>query len=417
MKNNKKITWGYILVCAACINMALSCSADKNIDAALPLITIATQPTIPVAVCSGSGLQTISVSVPSTAGTVITYSWRKTGIPLVNGGIIAGQGTATLTLTNPGLADAGSYDVVVSNGSSSITSTAVVVKVNTLPTITTTTPGSSTGAGTVILGATASAGALNWYASATGGIPLGIGTSFITNNISATTTFYVEAVNLGCTSALRTPVIASVYSAVSTVVGAAGKTWMAYNLGATATATSATDYKQYGSLYEWGRGSDGHELITWTSATEGVAVNGISGQLSTTDTARSALFIYGTGDWRSPKNDALWQGVGGANNPCPSGYRLPTIAEWDAEIAASGIQSSNNIYSSPLKLVLAGKRFYSDYYHVTGEKPMTQGSRGNYWSSTVSAGFVMARLFTENTGTYSNISARDQGLSVRCLKD
>ncbi len=36
-------------------------------------------------------------------------------------------------------------------------------------------------------------------------------------------------------------------------------------------------------------------------------------------------------DWRSPQNDNLWQGVNGINNPCPSGYRLPTEAELEAE--------------------------------------------------------------------------------------
>ena len=28
-----------------------------------------------------------------------------------------------------------------------------------------------------------------------------------------------------------------------------------------------------GRLYQWGRYSDGHELITWTSATQGTPVN------------------------------------------------------------------------------------------------------------------------------------------------
>lgn len=32
-------------------------------------------------------------------------------------------------------------------------------------------------------------------------------------------------------------------------------------------------------------------------------------------------------DWRNPKNDNLWHGVSGTNNPCPTGFRLPTERE------------------------------------------------------------------------------------------
>ncbi len=80
----------------------------------------------------------------------------------------------------------------------------------TPPTITGTTPGSRCGTGTVVLGATASAGTINWYAAITGGISLGTGTSFTTPSISATTTYYVEATNAGCTSAPRVAVVATV---------------------------------------------------------------------------------------------------------------------------------------------------------------------------------------------------------------
>ena len=36
----------------------------------------------------------------------------------------------------------------------------------------------------------------------------------------------------------------------------------------------SNDHLAYGSFYQWGRFSDGHELITWTSATAGTPVNG-----------------------------------------------------------------------------------------------------------------------------------------------
>ncbi|MFH1120221.1 MAG: CARDB domain-containing protein [Bacteroidota bacterium] len=86
------------------------------------------------------------------------------------------------------------------------------VTINTTPIITGTTPGSRCGSGTVTLGATASEGTINWYAASTGGSSLGSGNTFTTPAISATTFYYVDATTNGCTTASRTPVIATVNS-------------------------------------------------------------------------------------------------------------------------------------------------------------------------------------------------------------
>ncbi|WP_230407941.1 Ig-like domain-containing protein [Flavobacterium hydrocarbonoxydans] len=77
----------------------------------------------------------------------------------------------------------------------------------TIPTITNTTTGKVCDSGTVTLTATASAGTISWYDSATGGALLHTGsTPFITPTINTTTTFYVDA---GC-EINRRPVVATV---------------------------------------------------------------------------------------------------------------------------------------------------------------------------------------------------------------
>jgi formylglycine-generating enzyme required for sulfatase activity len=53
-------------------------------------------------------------------------------------------------------------------------------------------------------------------------------------------------------------------------------------------------------------------------------------------------------DWRNPQNDNLWQGVSGTNNPCPSGYRLPTEAEWEAERQNWSSNNTAGAFASPL---------------------------------------------------------------------
>ncbi len=97
-----------------------------------PLIT--SPPAAPTATCSGTGTQILSIGA---TGTSLTYSWRRNGVALTDGGVISGSTTATLTLTNPTTGNAGSYDVVVTNlGCATVTPPAVTVTVNAIPSIT-----------------------------------------------------------------------------------------------------------------------------------------------------------------------------------------------------------------------------------------------------------------------------------------
>lgn len=95
----------------------------------------------------------------------------------------------------------------------------VQITVNSgIPTVTGTTPGSSCGTGTVVLGATASSGTIDWYTASTGGTFLGSGTSFTTPSISTTTIFYAEANNGCATSTSRTEVTATIKT-IPTITG------------------------------------------------------------------------------------------------------------------------------------------------------------------------------------------------------
>ncbi|TDW43217.1 PA14 domain-containing protein, partial [Flavobacterium sp. 270] len=108
-----------------------SCQSDSS-DAVNVSISsapaITNQPVAPAATCSGNGTQTITVAA---TGTNLTYVWKKDGTTITNGGVYSGQGTATLTLTNPTTINQGSYTVQI-NGTCTpaLTSNPVTVTVN-----------------------------------------------------------------------------------------------------------------------------------------------------------------------------------------------------------------------------------------------------------------------------------------------
>jgi uncharacterized protein (TIGR02145 family) len=182
-----------------------------------------------------------------------------------------------------------------------------------------------------------------------------------------------------------------------------GKTWMDRNLGAAQVATSSTDAAAYGDLYQWGRGTDGHQIRTSsTTAT-----------LSSIDQPANGNFILAPStpnDWRSPQNTNLWQGVNGVNNPCPSGYRIPSESELNAERSSWSVNTSVGAFASVLKLPMAGRR------DASNGSLLSLGTSGSCWSSTVS-GTNSRRLnfFSSYASMYTDYRA--YGYSVRCLKD
>jgi uncharacterized protein (TIGR02145 family) len=182
-----------------------------------------------------------------------------------------------------------------------------------------------------------------------------------------------------------------------------GKIWMDRNLGASQVATSSTDAAAFGDLYQWGRAADGHEKRNSPTTST----------LSNSDTPGHGNFILspsGSNDWRSPENSTLWQGVNGTNNPCPAGYRLPTEAELNAERLSWASNNSAGAFASPLKLTLAGNRYFS----TGGINAVSYDAW--YWSSSVSGLYSRGLYFNSTTAEWYPYQ-RAIGYPVRCIKD
>lgn len=80
----------------------------------------------------------------------------------------------------------------------------------TIASITSSTPATRCGTGSVTLQATSNTGTVNWYSVPTGGTPIGNGNTFVTPNLTSTTIFYASANSGGCPDTSRVPVTASV---------------------------------------------------------------------------------------------------------------------------------------------------------------------------------------------------------------
>lgn len=186
---------------------------------------------------------------------------------------------------------------------------------------------------------------------------------------------------------------------------ATGETWMDRNLGASQVATSYYDTLAHGDLYQWGRLKDGHESRN----------SGIYFFTSSTDVPGHTFFIqvpYSPYDWRSPKNDFLWQGVNGINNPCPCGFRLPTEAELEAERLSWAANNAIGAFGSPLKLTVGGSR------NTNNGSLGNVNNMGYYWSSSLDGTNARVLFFSYFMGTaYMSSSSRASGISIRCIKD
>lgn len=199
------------------------------------------------------------------------------------------------------------------------------------------------------------------------------------------------------------------------VTSPTGKVWMDRNLGAFRAATAIDDAQSYGSLYQWGRGSDGHQCVNRFSG-DGVTTSSDTSTLSSLDTPGHGNYITTSSapnNWRNPQNLNLWQGANGTNNPCPNGYRLPTSIELEAERASWVTNNAAGAYASPLKISVAGARSISNYPSAL----QYQNSEGRYWSSTNYNGNASNQLYISGGGSSVSYTNRATGNSVRCIKN
>jgi uncharacterized delta-60 repeat protein len=209
---------------------------------AAPLPPVITTAPLPRVVRAG---EAASFAVVATGAAPLTYQWRKAGSP------ISGATQSTLAFLGTAAADAGSYDVEITNAVGSVTSAPVSLTVLVSPAIAVQPISRGVGTGTgVVFSVTATGTAPFTYQWSKDGSPLSgatLATLSLANVTSAAAGVYHVAVSNLVGTVLSTPATLAVIDAFAThAVGGPG-----YLSGGTVTITNTLTYGNTASGLGW----------------------------------------------------------------------------------------------------------------------------------------------------------------------
>jgi uncharacterized protein (TIGR02145 family) len=261
------------------------------------------------------------------------------------------------------------------------------------------------------------------------GLPAGVTASWAANTITISGTPTAIGIfnynipltgGIGSVSATGTITVnAPAVNCGAFVAAGEWKAFKCHNLGADESADPFTpSWKLNGNYYQWGRNTN----ITSDSPRYGAA--GPTGPDSGEANSGSIS------DWSTTDadNGAWVDSIKTINDPCPTGFRVPTKAQWDAVINTSlntvsygtGWGSSPTNYAAGLRigsgtsglfLPAAGLRYSSD------GTLYSRGEYGYYWSCTENGSNAWRLFLSNGFASTSSLYSRTDGLSVRCVAE
>jgi uncharacterized protein (TIGR02145 family) len=202
----------------------------------------------------------------------------------------------------------------------------------------------------------------------------------------------------------------------------------AVTFGSGTADTDSTSSDAKGWLFQWGRAADGHQWRSSAIAAGPVSINGTAQTPSDNDADKFVTNNTPPYDWRTPQYDLAWRNWSDNRFPCPSGWKVPSSADWGA------LYRSGAIYGAP-DLATANTWYWENGYAIRPDGVTTTlflpaagfrhgtssaalgnvGVTGNYWSSTTASGGAFPLSFASSRVSPETSHDRMLGFSVRCV--
>lgn len=191
-----------------------------------------------------------------------------------------------------------------------------------------------------------------------------------------------------------------------------GMEWLDRNLGADTVADSLTHQQAYGDYYQWGRRVDGHQIKTNNK----IIHTEFADPIQTSDeivsrVKNSGVAVTSITNWHTATGESsLWSGPNGVNNPCPSGWKVPSA------LMILAIPPDIDYAFTNLHLTSSGEKLTGIYEGAFVDEDIVNNDEAYLWTSTsIDDDMAYAFHYTKD-GVELSPQFKEKRMPVRCMK-